>query len=75
MSFITDLSVCVDDVAHVRDAIMDMMADESYHLPSEANQMCLSMAKAVSAELQSLSEDSVAFCSWLVNKLEQIVDR
>ena len=62
-------------MAHVRDAIMDMMADESYHLPSEANHICLSMAKVVSAELQSPSEDSVAFCSWLVNQLVQIVDR
>ena len=52
------LSVCIDDVAHIRDAIMDMMADESYHLSSEANQicLCLSMAKAVSVELQSPSE-------------------
>ena len=35
----------IDDVTHVRDAVMDMMADESYHLPSETNQICLSMAK------------------------------
>ena len=65
----------IDDVTHVRDAVMDMMADESYHLPSETNQICLSMAKVISAELQSPSEHSVAFCSWLVNQLVQIVDQ
>ena len=63
---------CTDDVTHVRNAIMDMMADESYHLPSEANQICLSLAKAVSEELQSQSQDSVAFCTWLVTQLQQI---
>ena len=31
---------CAGDVAHVRDAVMDVMADESYHLASEANQIC-----------------------------------
>ena len=62
-------------MAHVRDAAMDMMADESYHLPSEANQICLSMAKKVSAELRSPSEHSVEFCGWLVNQLEQMVDQ
>ena len=69
------LFVCTDDVAHVRDAVMDMMADESYHLPSEVNQICLSIAKAVSEELQSPSQDSVAFCGWLVTQLQQIVDQ
>ena len=32
------------------------------------------MAKAVSEELQSPSQDSIAFCNWLVTQLEQIVD-
>lgn len=52
-----------------------MMADESYHLPSEVNQICLSIAKAVSEELRSPSQDSIAFCSWLVTQLQQIVDQ
>jgi len=65
----------VDNVAHVHHAIMDMMADVSYHLPSDANQICLSIVKAVSEELRSPSQDSVAFCGWLVNQLEQIVDQ
>ena len=35
------------DVTHVYDALMDMIGDES--LITEANQICLRMAKAVSA--------------------------
>ena len=75
MAKICDYFFCTDDVTHVRDAIMDMMADESYHLPSEANQICLSLAKAVSEELRSPSQNSVAFCTWLVTQLQQIVDQ
>ena len=52
-----------------------MMADESYYVASETNQICLSMVKVISAELQSPSEHSVVFCSWLVNQLVQIVDQ
>ena len=68
------IGVCfVGNVAHVRDALMDMMADESFHLPTEANHTCLTIAKAMSSNLKSSSEDSSVFCAWLVNQLEQIV--
>ena len=48
--------ICDYDVAHFCDAMIDMMADESYHLPSEANQICLSIAKGVLEKLQSPSQ-------------------
>ena len=60
-------------MAHVHDAVVDMIADESYHLPTEANHTCLILAKAVLSDLKSLSVDSSNFCTWLVNQLEQIV--
>ena len=61
----------VGDVAHVHDALMDMMADERFQLPTEANNICLTICKAMLANLKSSSVDSSIFSTWLVNQLEQ----
>ena len=53
---------------------MDMMADESFHVPTEANDNCLNTAKAVLADLKSPSLESSTFCSWLVKQLEKITE-
>lgn len=66
------LCLSVDDVAHVTDALMDMIADESYHLPTEANHACLAML----AELKSPSVDNTYdICSWLISNVEKFVDQ
>ena len=55
---------------------MDMVADESYQIPSEANDTCLKVARTMLTELKSPSlDDTHDFASWLMKKLESIVDK
>ena len=66
----------LDCVAHVYDALLDMVADESYQVPSEANDACLKTARAMLTELKSPSlGDTRVFAGWLIEKLESIVDK
>ena len=52
--------LCVGDVAHVHDALMDIMADESFQFPTEANQTCLTTCtcKAMLSKLKLPSVES-----------------
>ena len=65
----------VDEVKHFQDALLDMVADESYHIPTEANNCCLKIAREILAELKSPSQQSSNFCSWLTKELEKITEQ
>jgi len=60
---------------HFQDALLDMVADESYHIPTEGNKCCLKIAREILAELKSPSQQSSTFCSWLVKELEKITEQ
>jgi len=57
-----------------QDALLDMVADESFHIPSENNNCCLKIARQILAELKSPSSQSTTFCSWLTKELEKITE-
>jgi len=57
-----------------QDALLDMVADESFHIPSENNNCCLKIARQILAELKSPSSQSSTFCSWLTKELEKITE-
>lgn len=65
----------VTDVVRLRQAVLEMSADESYHLPTKGNDICLRAVKAVIATLQTSSEEKSVFCDWLVTNLNEIVER
>ncbi|XP_065893800.1 uncharacterized protein [Dysidea avara] len=68
--------VTTDCVAHVYDALLDMVADKSYQVPSEATDACLKTARAMLTELKLPSlGDTCVFAGWLIEKLESIVDK
>ena len=57
------LTLCLDCIGHVYDALLDMVADESYQLQTEANNACLKTATAMLIELKSPSLDETnVFC-------------
>ena len=58
--------------AHIHDSLKGIIADESFLLPTEANQIRLTNCKSMLTKLKSLSEESSTFCTWLVNQLQQI---
>ena len=49
------------DIDHVRDAVVDMSADESYHLPTTGNEVCLKAARTMISSLQSPSQEARSF--------------
>ena len=65
----------LDNTDHVRDAVVDMCADESYHLPTTGNEVCLKAAKIIISSLQSPSHEACSFCDWLIQSLETVVNQ
>ena len=51
----------MNTAAHLRHAVMDMLVDESYQLPTKGNDICLRAAKNVAASLQTPSEQTRIF--------------
>ena len=64
----------MNTAAHLRHAVMDMLIDESYQLPTKGNDICLRAAKNVAASLQTPSEETRIFCDWLITNLNKIVE-
>ena len=60
----------LDNTDHVWDAVVDMSADESYHLPTTGNEVCLKAAKIMISSLQSPSHEACSFCDWQIQSLE-----
>ena len=65
----------LDNTDHVQDAVVDMCADESYHLPTTGNEVCLKAAKIMISSLQSPSHETCSFCDWLIQSLETVVNQ
>ena len=65
----------LDNIDHVRDAVVDMSADESYHLPTTGNEVCLKAARIMISSLQSPSQEARSFCDWLIQSLETVVNQ
>ena len=54
---------------------MELLADESFQLPTKLNEICINVAKAVMKDLQAPSSSSEIFCNWIVTKLSEIVNK
>ena len=52
----------IDTVTHLRHAVMDISADESYQLPTKENDICLRAAKNVAGSLLTPTEETMVFC-------------
>ena len=52
-----------------------MSADESYHLPTTGNEVCLKAARIMITSLQSPSCETCSFCDWLIQSLETVVNQ
>lgn len=61
------------DTSYFLDAVLDLLADESFQLPTKGNETCISSAKSLMNNLKTPSEHSKLFCKWLVTKLNEIV--
>ena len=58
----------------MRSVIGEILADESFTLPTEGNKMCLDMAeKLAKCYSGSLSGVAIEFASWLVVKLNGVI--
>jgi len=65
----------LDHVSLVHVALGDMKLDETYHLPTPANSICLSAVELMLAETQVPSEKTKMFCNWLVSVLDQTINQ
>ena len=61
------------EISYFLDAALELLADESYHLPTRPNEICTNAAKSVMTDLKLPSESSRQFCCWIISKLCNIV--
>lgn len=61
------------DTSYLLDAALDLLADESFQLPTKGNEICISSAKSLIVDLKKPTENTEAFCKWLFTKLSDIV--
>ena len=52
---------------------MELLADESFHLPTKPNEICITAAKCVMTDLKTPSDSSREFCCWMITKLNSII--
>ena len=64
----------LDPVLLVRVALGDIKLDETYHLPTPANSICLSAVELMLSDTQAPPEKTNGFCSWLVGVLEKTIN-
>ena len=68
---LSTIVVVSTDVSYVRDAALELLADESFHLPTKLNEICINAAKCLMKDLQTPSSNSEAFCNWIVPNSEK----
>ena len=52
---------------------MELLADESFHLPMRPNEICINAVKSVMTDLKTPSDSSRQFCCWIITELSSIV--
>ena len=66
-------TISLSEVSHFLDAALELLADESFHLPTKPNETCTNAAKRVMDDLKTPSESSKLFCCWVISQLISIV--
>ena len=66
-------TISLSEVSHFLDAALELLADESFHLPTKPNEICTNAAKRVMDDLKMPSESSKLFCCWVISQLISIV--
>lgn len=61
------------EISYFLDAALELLADESFHLPTRPNEICTNGAKSVIIDLKTPSNSSRQFCCWIISKLSSII--
>ena len=61
------------EISYLLDAVLELLADESFHLPTRPNEICINAAKSVIKDLKTPSDSLRQFCCWIITELSSIV--